>query len=133
MEIFRIGVLVLSGLALFYASSMRLISPAKGNFLQIYLQNPANQLETDIDLVNEIRGVGSVMLFGGLIVLLGAVMPMFRQTSFVVAIVIFVGVSLGRLISMGIDGRPNKDVIRGAVLEIVLGALNAFCLVTLLM
>ncbi len=132
MKIFKIVVLTLSGLALFYASAARLFNPAKAVFLQTYFQNPQNSLDIAIDLVSEIRGVGAVMLLGGILALLGAIRPEIRQTSFAVGSVIFGGVILGRLISFYIDGVPHQALIRVAVIEAVLAALNIFCLVRML-
>ncbi|MEL7124473.1 MAG: DUF4345 domain-containing protein [Bacteroidota bacterium] len=132
METFKIVVLSLSGLALFYASSMRLINPNKANFLKTYIGNSEIKLEKDTDLLNEIRGIGSVMLLGGILVLMGTIMPDFKQTSFVVASLIFGGVVLGRLISFGLDGIPNADIIRAAIIEVTLCVLNLFCLVSIL-
>ena len=129
MESIKIVVLIFSGLALFYASSTRLIKPTKANFLKAYLENHTNELENDIDLVNEIRGVGAVMLLGGIIILLGTIVPNLRQTAFIVAIVILFGVVIGRLISFGIDGQPNEAVIKVMAVEFILGLLNIFCLV----
>lgn len=132
MKNFKIIVLVLSALALFYASSSRFINPMGAVFLQTFFENPENSLEIAIDLVNEIRGVGAVMFLGGIIAFLGAIRADFRQTSFVVATVIFGGVVLGRALSLFIDGIPNENLIRAAIVEGVLGALNIFCLVNIL-
>ena len=132
MKIFQIVVLVLSGLALFYASSMRLINPSEAVFLQTYFEAPENSLETNIDLVSEIRGVGAVMLLGGVVALIGVIRVDFRVTSFVVATVIFGGVVLGRALSLFIDGIPNADLIRAATAEMVLTTLNVFCLISIL-
>ena len=111
---------------------MRLINPQKGNFLQTYLSNLDNKLENDTDLVNEIRGVGAVMLVSGIFILLGIVIPDFRFTSFAVATAIFFGVVLGRLISFVVDGKPSQDVIKATIAEIVISLLNIFCLIDLL-
>ncbi len=132
MKIFKIIVLTLSGLALFYACSMRLINPTEAVFLQTYLENPENSLDIYIDLVNEIRGVGAVMFLGGIIALLGIIRSDFRLTSFVVAAIIFGGVISGRSLSLFIDGIPNENLIRAAIAEGVLAALNIFCLVNVL-
>ena len=72
------------------------------------------------------------MLFGGVIILLGAIIPELSNISFVVAILIFLGFAVGRLLSIGLDGKPNKQIIQGLVSEIVLGGLNVFCLVNAL-
>ncbi|MEO1441010.1 MAG: DUF4345 domain-containing protein [Chloroflexota bacterium] len=132
MKIFNIIVLALSGLALFYASSMRLINPAEAVFLQTYFENPDIHLRTDIDLVNEIRGVGAVMVLGGIVALIGTIRAGFRFTSFVVATVILGGVVLGRSLSLFIDGIPDASLMRAFVAEIVLSVLNVFCLITML-
>ncbi|MEO1287703.1 MAG: DUF4345 domain-containing protein [Chloroflexota bacterium] len=132
MEIFKVVVLFLSGLALFYACSMRLINPTNAIFLQTYFESPENSLATDIDLVNEIRGVGAVMLLGGIVALLGAIRADVRLTSFVVVTIIFSGVVLGRSYSLFIDGIPSENLIRAAIAEVVLSVLNIVCLITIL-
>lgn len=129
MEIFKAIVLALSGLALFYACSMRLINPTNAVFLQTYLVNPENSLEIDINLVNEIRGVGAVMLLAGMIAFVGAIRADFRQPAFVVVTVIFGGIVLGRSLSLLIDGLPNQNLMRAAIAEVVLAALNIVCLI----
>ncbi|MEM6526799.1 MAG: DUF4345 domain-containing protein [Chloroflexota bacterium] len=131
MRIFQIVVLVLSGLALLYACSMRFINPTEAVFLQTYFENPDNRLEADIELVNEIRGVGAVMLLGAIVTFLGAIRADFRLTALVVAAVILGGVVLGRSLSLFIDGIPDADLIRAYVAEIVLGTLNVVCLISL--
>lgn len=130
MERFKIVVLALSGLALLYACSLRLINPTNAVFLQTYLENPANSLATDIDLVNEIRGIGAVMLLGAVVTLIGIMRVDFRQTAFVVVTVIFGGVVLGRSVSIVMDGMPNADLLRAASAEILLSILNIICLVS---
>jgi len=128
MKTFNIVVLSLSGLALFYACSMRLVTPSSAVFLQTYFQNPANSLTSHIDLVNEIRGVGAVMMLGGIVAFLGIRKESFRQSAFVVLAVIFGGVLLGRFTSILIDGMPPADLMRAAVAEGVLTVLNMVCL-----
>ena len=132
MEIFKIVVLSLSGLALLYACSMRLINPTQAVFLETYLEYPENSLETNIDLVNEIRGVGVVMFLGGIIAFFGTIRADFRLTAFIVVTVIFGGVVLGRSLSFFIDGIPNENLIRAAIVEVVLSVLNVFCLIRIL-
>ena len=127
MEIFKIVILSLSGLLLFFVGTMRLINPIK-----TYLKNSGIKLENDVNLLNEMRGVSSVMLFGGIIILLGTVIPKLTITSFVVATLILLGFAIGRSLSIALDGKPNKLLIQGLISEIVLGAANVFCLVNTL-
>ena len=58
----------------------------------------------------------------------GTIVPELTITSFVVAILLFLGYAIGRLLSLGLDGKPNRLIIQGLVSEIVLGAANVFCL-----
>lgn len=77
------------------------------------------------------RGVSSVMLFGGMIILLGIFIPLFTFTSFVVAIIILLGFAIGRLLSISLDGKPNKLMLQGLISELILGAANILCLASM--
>lgn len=133
MEIFKIIVLSLSGLMLLFAGAMRLFNPIKSYCLKAYSDNPEMKLEGKVDLFNEMRGAGSLTVVAGIIILLGTIIPELRLTSFIVAILIYVGFLLGRLISFSMDGKPNKDLVQGTLFEVFFGALNIFCLVNILL
>ena len=124
MEIFNIVVLSLSGLLLLAVSSMRLSNPIKA-----YAKNSGITLGADVNLLNEMRGVSALMLCGGIVIGLGAIIPQLTFTSFVVGILIFLGFGIGRMISMGVDGKPGKELVQGLMFELVFGCLNVFCLV----
>ncbi len=132
MEIINIVVLSLSGLLLTYAGTMRLIKPLKSLCLKNYFDNPSIKLEGEVDIYNEMRGAGTSIAFGGIIILLGIIVTQLMLASFVVAIVIFLGHALGRLVSLRLDGKPNQQIAQGLISELVLGAANAFCLVNIL-
>ncbi len=127
MEIFKIITLSLSGLLLLFVGAMRLSNPVK-----TYLKNSGIKLEKEVNLLNEIRGLSSVQLFGGIIILLGILVPKLTFTSFVVAALIFIGFAIGRLLSINLDGKPNKLLKQGLIFELVLGAANIFCLFNIL-
>lgn len=124
MEIIKIVILSLSGLFLLFVGAMRLSSPIK-----TYSKNSGIRLERDVNLLNEMRGVSSVMLFGGIIISLGTIIPSLTFTSFLVAALIFLGFAVGRFISIAVDGKPNKQIMQGIGFELILGALNIFGLV----
>ena len=132
MEIINIVVLSLSGLLLAYAGTMRLIKPLKSLCLKSYLDDPNNKLEGESDIFNEMRGAGASIALGGIIILLGIIIQQIMLASFVVAIVIFLGHALGRLVSLRLDGKPNQQLVQGLISELVLGAANAFCLFNIL-
>jgi hypothetical protein len=125
MEIFKIITLSLSGLLLLFVGAMRLSNPIK-----TYLKNSGIKLEKEVNLLNEMRGVSSVMMCGGIIILLGIFIPQLTFASFVVAALILLGFAIGRLLSIRLDGKPNKLIVQGLISEIVLGAANIFCLIT---
>ena len=128
MEIFSIVVLLISGLLVFtFAGILRLTNPVKN-----YLKNSGIKLENEVNLLSEVRGMSSVMMFGGIIIVLGIFIARLTITSHVVAILLFLGYAFGRSLSIGLDGKPNKLLINGLISEIVLGALNIFCLVYIL-
>ena len=132
MEIINIVVLSLSGLLLVYAGTMRLIKPLKSLCLKTYLDNSRIKLEGEVDVFNEMRGAGTSTALGGVIILLGIIVSQLMLASFVVAIVIFLGHALGRLVSLKLDGKPNQQIAQGLISELVLGAANTFCLVNIL-
>ena len=63
MEIFKIVTLSISGLLLLTVGTLRISNPIKN-----YSKNSGIKLENDVNLLNEMRGVSSVMLFGGIII-----------------------------------------------------------------
>ncbi|MEL6624388.1 MAG: DUF4345 domain-containing protein [Bacteroidota bacterium] len=119
MDIFTIVILALSGLMLLFVGIMRLTNPIK-----TYAKNSGINLTKDVDLLNEIRGISAVMLCGGIIILLGIFLPSLRLTSQIVAILIFLGFVIGRLLSMRIDGKPNKQIGQGILFELFFSLTN---------
>ena len=129
MEIFKIVTLAISGLLLFVlAGVLRLSNPIKN-----YLKNSGIKLDKDVNMLSEARGMSSVMLLGGLVVLSGTFVPEMAFTSLVIAIMLFLGFAMGRLISYGVDGKPNNQIIIGLTTEIVLGSLNALILLMVIL
>lgn len=124
METIRIVILSLSSLMLVFVGIMRLSNPIK-----TYLKNSGIKLENDASLLNELRGVGAVMLCAGIIILLGTVIEKLTFTSHFIASLIFVGFAIGRLISLKVDGKPSTQITQGILFELVFGAANVFCLI----
>lgn len=123
MEIVYVVVPAITGLFLLLIGSLRLSNP-----IQNYSKNSGITLENDVNLLNEMRGVSALMLLGGVVILLGTVVPQLTTASFVVAILIYLGFAVGRLVSFAADGKPNKLIVKGFVFELVFGGANAFCL-----
>ena len=119
MEIFSIGVLSLSGLLLLSVGALRI-----GNPISNYSKNSGIKIENEVNLLSEVRGTSAVMLFGGATILSGTAIPQMTFASHVVAILIFLGFAFGRLVSVRLDGMPNKLIIQGLIFELVFGSLN---------
>ncbi|WP_298480778.1 DUF4345 domain-containing protein [uncultured Maribacter sp.] len=126
MEIVGIIVLSLSALLLIFIGISRLSNP-----VNTYLKNSGIQLENDASLLNEMRGVSSVMLFAGIIIALGIFIAKLTLTSHIIAILIFIGFVIGRIISLKADGKPSKQITQGIIFELVLGLANVFCLINI--
>ncbi len=123
MEVFKIIVLSLSGLLLFFVGLMRLTNPLKA-----YKKNSGIEFTNDVNVLNELRGSSAVQMFAGIIVLLGIVLQKVTLISFCIAILYFIGFALGRLLSFSSDGKPNKLIVQGLWFEIVFGITNLACL-----
>jgi len=127
MEVFKIVILLISGFSLIYFGLMRFINPVKS-----YLKNSGIKLEKEVNLLNEMRSVGTVMVVGGIILLIGIVFSDLTVTSFVVGCLMFYGYALGRIFSIFLDGKPNKLLIQGLIFEIIFGSAHAFALISTL-
>lgn len=124
MEIVSTITLSISGALLMYAGGSRVASPIKN-----YLKNSGITLSNEVNTINEARGVGALMAFGGITALLGVFLHTLTLNSHIAAALIFLGFAIGRLISMKLDGPPNKLLVTGLISELILGAMNIFCLV----
>ncbi len=124
MEIVKIVILSLSSQLLIFVGISRLSNPIK-----TYLKSSGIQLNNDVNLLNEIRGVSAVMLCAGIITALGIFFPSHNFTSFVVGALIFIGFAIGRLLSISADGKPNQQIKQGIIFELVLGSANLFGIV----
>ena len=123
MEIIGIVILALSGLLLLMVGIQRLSNPIK-----TFAKSSGITVPQDADLLNELRGVASVQLFSGIIILLGTLMSQMTFASHLVAALVFLGFAVGRMVSMSADGKPNKKIAQGLIFELVLGAANLFML-----
>jgi len=131
MEIFYIVTLALSGALLCFAGTMRMFKPISSLCLKSYADDPTLQIHGKSDVFSEMRGAGGFTLLSGLAILIGIFMPDFRITSFTVAIVIYLGFTIGRLASLFLDGKPSKSTMQGLMSEVIFSVLNIVCLISL--
>ena len=127
METFKIVILSLSALLLISVGAMRLVNPIK-----TFAKSSGITLTNDVNLLNEIRGISALMLLAGMMIALGTFVSKLMLSSFMVAVLIYFGFAIGRLISIKADGKPNKQLMQGIGFEIVLGSLNVIGLISCL-
>jgi len=80
-------------------------------------------------LLNEARGLGGAIIGFGILILLGAFKKNLTFTSTIVAMVLFFGFGIARLISFAIDGNPGEALYKGIIGEFVMGSLALFALI----
>lgn len=116
------SILILLGLLLTVIGAWRLFDPIA------FFENSGIVLSNDVGLLSEARATGGVVVGAGLVVILGAFNQKLAYTSTIIAIVIFLGFGIARLIGFGLDGNPGEGVIQGIIFEFVLGLLAVFAL-----
>lgn len=127
MEIVTSVVLCASALALVYASMSRLFYPRKAVFLKGLSQKSDGML--DINLRNEIRAIGAVLILGAIVIVFGVFLEEVRNPSMIVSTLIFTGIALGRGFSAVVDGIPSAEIIQIIIAESIISGLNIWCLI----
>lgn len=123
-------ILAVSGIALFYVSTMRLIDPSAATFLKTYLANTGNALTTEMS--SEFRGAGAGMVLSGITAILAIFIPRLKVAAFFVLSVLFGGVVLGRAVSWVVDGVPDASLFMVLTHEAIFAVANLFCLAAIL-
>ncbi len=117
------GILILLGVFLTIMGFWRLIDPiAFFEYSGLILTNNAG-------LLNEARGTGGAIIGFGLIILLGAFKKKLTYTSTIVAMVLFFGFGIARVIGFALDGNPGDALLKGIIFEFVFGVLALFALI----
>ncbi|UWR12259.1 DUF4345 domain-containing protein [Sulfitobacter mediterraneus] len=85
-------------------------------------------LGEDINLLNEMRSSGGMVLVSGLFILLGAIRAKVAFSALVVSSVLYLSYGLSRLVSLAADGIPSGSMLQILVLELVIGGICAILL-----
>lgn len=80
-------------------------------------------------LLNDYRSLGGMMLATGIILILGIIHKRMAFTATVVAVGMYLAMTIGRVVSIGVDGLPAKGLIAATVVEGILALLAIFALV----
>lgn len=76
---------------------------------------------TDPNLLSELRAPGANLAVLGLIMIAGTFRSRWFATARILAIAVFCAFAAGRLVSWGIDGMPNAQVLSALAIESVIG------------
>ena len=117
------GILILLGVSLTIMGSWRMIDP-----IGFYLYSGL-VLSENAGLLNEARGTGGAIIGFGLLILWGAFKKKLTYTSTIVAIVLFLGFGIARVISVVLDGNPGEALYKGIIGEFVMGSIALFALI----
>jgi len=117
------GILILLGGMLTIMGMWRLIDPIS------FFEMSGLVLIDNAGLLNEARGAGGAIVGFGLLILLGAFKKKLTFTSTLVAIVLFLGYGIARVISLVLDGNPGEALYKGIIGEFVMGSLALFALI----
>lgn len=110
-------VLGLSGVLITIPGIMALIAPLK------FAARNDIDLSSNLGLMNDYRATGGLMLAAGVIIILGVIHKRMAFTSSVVAAVTYTLLTLGRLLSIAIDGTPVDGLVKATVAEGVVAIL----------
>lgn len=113
-------VLFLSGLLLIVVGTASLFAPVA------FKAGAGIDLEGNVNLLNEVRGYGGILLGCGILILLGAFIPNLSYTSNIVSIVVYLFFGAGRVVSILLDGMPADALIKATAAEIIFGLLGVF-------
>ncbi len=80
-------------------------------------------LDSDPNLLNELRGPGANLAALGAVVMAGLFVQSLAKTSIAIALVIFLAFPVGRVIGIIADGMPSESVLAALAIEVVVAAL----------
>ena len=118
------AILIISGLILMIIGTATLFAPVA------FLGTTGIDLGGQINLLSEIRAPGAALLASGLIILLGAFVTRLTSTSAVISTLLFLSYSIGRILSIVIDGQPAQSIMGATVIEMILGLAGLFVLMS---
>ncbi len=108
-------ILFLAGLLIMVVGGATLFIP------EVFSAKHGVILGSDINLLNDIRGAGGLMLGTGVLIMLGAFVEKMAFTSAVVGSVMYLFFAGSRMIAILLDGVPAEGLIKATVVETVVG------------
>lgn len=86
------------------------------------------QFYEQTSLLSEIRSYGSVVLAGGIIVLIGAFTEKMRGVALVTSVVFYGAIGSTRIFSFVVDGRPSATLVSATIAELAIACIASIFL-----
>lgn len=83
-------------------------------------------LGKNIGLLSEIRAYGSLILSGGIIILLGAFTNRLLPISIGLSSLFYLSIAVSRIISMVMDGVPSQTLVLATITETIIGLISLY-------
>lgn len=80
-------------------------------------------LGDDVNLLNEMRSSGGMVLASGLFILLGAIRAKMAFFALIVSTTLYLSYGLSRVVSLFADGMPGSSLLQILALELFIGTL----------
>lgn len=116
-------VLGLSGMLLSIPGALALLAPVK------FAARNAIDLGDNVGELSDYRAMGALMFGAGLATISGAFSSGMRFTSTIISMVAYISITLGRLVSIGIDGMAPDGLVKATVVEGVVALILIFAFV----
>ena len=84
----------------------------------------------DVNLLNEVKASGGLLLASGLFALAGAIRARLALPAMIVSAMVYLSYGLSRLVSVVVDGLPNDAILQTIGLELAVATLCVFVLGT---
>jgi hypothetical protein len=110
--------LTLSGLLLTVIGGSTLLMPV------VVKASSGIDLAGNVNLLNDVRGGGALLLALALTTLVGAFSNLMRFTSTLLSVILFLSIGIGRIFSIVADGMPVESLIKATVVEFVVGSIG---------
>jgi hypothetical protein len=86
------------------------------------------KLGNDVNMLNEARAAGGMVVASALVIMLGAFLPAMVFTSTVFSVVVFLSFGFARLYGIAADGVLGEIILQGVFFEFVFGSVSVFAL-----
>jgi hypothetical protein len=86
--------------------------------------NQGVDIGTEINMLNDVRGLGGLFIRLGITVLAGIFLSRLRFTSIILAIVVMLSFGVGRAISVMMDGIPADGLVKTTVAEFAIALIG---------